>query len=137
MTLTERIEAHFRVSKKCEGFLLAIQPHLLNEEFELTLGITSGQSVAETLGTARIQKRTTSQAGIQSFGFDELIASLGEMSPQNLIGVGALSTNNWAGRAVFTLSGQKDFIGLVIVRRRGGSRKKVPPNWDGTREEFG
>ncbi|WP_156162407.1 MULTISPECIES: hypothetical protein [Burkholderia] len=137
MTLTEKIEAHFRVSEKCKGFLLTIQPHLRDEEFELTLGITSGQSVAEALGTARIQKKTTGQAGIQSFGFVELIAALEEMPPQHLIGVGTLSSNNWAGRVVFTLYGPKDFIGLVIVRRRDGSRKKVPPNWDGTREGLG
>ncbi len=134
MTLTERIEAHFRVSRKGEEFLLKIQPHLINEEFELTLGITSGQSVTEALGTARIQNRTTSEAGIKSFGFAELIASLEEMPPQDLIGVGVLSSKNWAGRVVFTLSGAKDFIGLVIVKRRGGPRKKVPPDWDGTRE---
>ncbi len=134
MKLTDKIEANFCVSKECKEFLYKIQPHLSNEEFELDFGITSGQSISDALGTARIQQRTTCQAGIESFGFVELIASLEEISPQALVGVGVLSSKHWAGRVVFTLSSPKNFIGLVVVKRRGGPRKKVPQNWDGTRE---
>ena len=134
MTLTDQVEAHFRVSKKCAEFLRKIQSNFVNEEFELSLGVTSGQSVSEALETARVHHRTTSQAGIQSFGFVELITSLEKMLPQEMIGVGILASQSWAGRVLFKLSAPRDFIGLIVVRRRDGPRMKTPPGWDGTRE---
>jgi hypothetical protein len=87
-------------------------------------------SVARFLATLRVQNKTTSDAGIEKWGFSELLHRLSEVPEKEILRVEEFDERTFAVRCVFN-SDRPTLLGCTIVSKRPNVMK-TPPAWDGS-----
>jgi hypothetical protein len=84
------------------------------------------------LATVRIQNDTTSNAGIEKWGFSELLRRLSALTEQKILRVEEFDVQELAVRCVFC-SDSSTLLGCTIVKKRQ-RMMRTPPAWDGSLE---
>ncbi|WUR12181.1 hypothetical protein E7V67_021130 [[Empedobacter] haloabium] len=82
--------------------------------------------------TVRVQDRTTSEAGIEKWGFSELLSRLSALPASTTLRVEEFGSKEFAARCVFTSDTSK-LLGCTIVRK-SQNVMQTPPAWDGSLE---
>ncbi|WDH35663.1 hypothetical protein [Pseudomonas chlororaphis] len=78
-----------------------------------------------------IQKNIAENSNMLIPGFTELTNELRKISPDTIISMRFIDSNNWAGRIFF--DEEKKLIGLILGKKKN-KNWVTPPNWDGSEE---
>lgn len=84
------------------------------------------------LTTLHIQNKTTSDAGIEKWGFSELLDRLNKFPGKNILCIEEFNVETFAVRCVFDTVNSK-LLGCTIVKKRN-KVMQTPPAWDGSLE---
>jgi hypothetical protein len=82
--------------------------------------------------TLRIQQKTTADANIENWGFEELLLRLNMLPDEMGVDIDEFGIDLYIVRGVF-LRPSNGFLGCTIVKKKEG-RLRTPPNWDGSLE---
>lgn len=82
------------------------------------------------LATLRIQEMTTSDAGIEKWGFTELLGRLSALQKDEILRIEEFDVKQFATRCVFK-SDSRALLGCTIVKKRHKAMQ-TPPTWDGS-----
>ena len=64
-------------------------------------------------------------------GYPELLSELRKTSPEAVIAMRFLDSQDWDGRVFFS---EKQILKGVILGKKTNKNWKTPPNWDGSKE---
>ena len=84
------------------------------------------------LATLRIQNKTTSDVGIEKWGFSELLNRLNKYPRKNILCVDEFNVKKFLVRCVFDTF-NSTLLGCTIVKKRN-EVMQTPPAWDGSPE---
>jgi hypothetical protein len=75
----------------------------------------------------KIRQRSTTKAGIATYGFPSLLAALEKLLPSEPLAITAFATNEWYG--VFWSDQADQLVGFVLVKRRTPQQEQERLDW--------
>ena len=92
------------------------------------VGEPSSYSPAEDwLQIYKVRHRSTTKAGIATFGFPSLLAALEKLRPSEPVAITGFKTREWHGD--FWSEQADQLVGFVLVRRRSPKQERERLDW--------
>ena len=130
MTLLDFLEQNFDVPKNIYESVKSIS-HKTAGKFSFKNSYTIKKSSSEYINEVSIQKNIANKAKKPMPGYPELLSELRKTSPEAVIAMRFLDSQDWDGRVFFS---EKQILKGVILGKKTNKTWETPPNWDGSKE---